>query len=110
MPRKQITLSRYTRNALELLGGQIELARKRRGWSASALAERAGIDRSTVSKIESGSPGVAIGTFFEVASLVGLPLFSDDLDVISREVARSKEMLALLPKTIQPKRRVDDDF
>ncbi len=110
MPRKQVTFSRYTRRALELLGGQIKLARKRRGWSESSLAERAGINRSTVSKIESGSPGVAIGTCFEIASLVGLPLFSDDPDVISREISRSNEMLALLPRKIQPTRRIDDDF
>lgn len=110
MPKKYATLSRYTRSALELMGRQIKLARKRRGWSESSLAERAGIDRSTVRNIESGNPGVAIGTCFEIASLVGLPLFSDDPSVVQRELSRSNEMLALMPKKIQPTRRIDDDF
>lgn len=110
MPKRYPTLSRATRAAVELLGAQIKLARKRRGWSESALAERAGIDRSTVRNIESGNPGVAIGTCFEVASLVRVPLFSDDPSVISRELSRTSEMLAVLPKKIQPARPVDDDF
>ena len=110
MPRKQIAFSRYTRTALVLLGRQIQLARKQKGWSETALAERAGIDRSTVSRIESGNPGVAIGTCFEVANLVGVPLFSEDPDVAARELSRSNDMLALLPRKIQPRRRVDDDF
>ena len=110
MSKKYPTLSRYTRSALELLGSQIKLARKRRGWSESALAERAGINRSTVNNIESGNPRVAIGTCFEVASLVGIPLFSDDPSVVARELTRSNELLALMPKKIQPTRRIDDDF
>jgi len=110
MAKRYPTLSRYTRSALALLGLQIKLARKRRGWSESSLAERAGVDRGTVRKIESGDSRVAIGTCFEVASLVGVPLFSDEPSTLSRELSRSSEMLSLLPKKIQPPRNIDDDF
>ena len=110
MAKRYPTHSRYTRSALELLGEQVKLARKRRGWSEKALAERAGVDRGTVRNVEAGNPRVAIGTSFEIASLVGLPLFSEDQSSISRELSRSREMLALLPKKIQPKRSINDDF
>lgn len=110
MAKRYPTYSRYTRSALELLGEQVKLARKRRGWSEQALAERAHIDRGTVRNVEAGNPRVAIGTSFEIASLVGVPLFSEDQSVLSRELSRSREMLSLLPKKIQPKRSVDDDF
>lgn len=50
-----------------------------RGSEASTeVSERAGIAAETVSKIEHGNLGVAIGTVFEVATLVGVPLFHED--------------------------------
>jgi transcriptional regulator with XRE-family HTH domain len=110
MAKRYPTYSRYTRSVLELLGEQIKLARIRRGWSEKALAERAGVDRGTVRNVEAGNPRVAIGTSFEIASLVGVPLFSEDQSTLSRELSRSREMLALLPKKVQPKRSIDDDF
>jgi transcriptional regulator with XRE-family HTH domain len=110
MAKRYPTYSRYTRSVLELLGEQIKLARIRRGWSEKALAERSGVDRGTVRNVEAGNPRVAIGTSFEIASLVGVPLFSEDQSTLSRELSRSREMLALLPKKVQPKRSIDDDF
>ncbi len=42
------------------------------------LADRADIDKKTLSKVERGDPTVAIGTVFEVAGLVGVSLFAPD--------------------------------
>lgn len=110
MAKRYPTYSRYTRGALALLGEQTKLARKRRGWSEAELARRAGVDRGTVRKVEAGNSRVAIGTSLEVASLAGVPLFYEDSASLAREFSRTTEMLALLPKKIQPKRSVDDDF
>ncbi|MGI9322927.1 MAG: helix-turn-helix domain-containing protein [Pseudomonadales bacterium] len=104
------THSRYTRDALRLLGQQVQISRKQLGWSERELAERAGIDRGTVRKVEAGSPTVAVGTSLEVAHLVRVPLFVEDAADMSRSLSRMQEMLALLPKKIQPKRKIDDDF
>jgi transcriptional regulator with XRE-family HTH domain len=60
------------------LGAQIQAARRERRWSQKELAGRAEITTPTLSKIEKGELGVAIGTVFEIAWLVGLPLFHDD--------------------------------
>jgi DNA-binding XRE family transcriptional regulator len=105
--------SRYSREALALLGKQIQAGRKERKWSAQELATRAGIARDTLQHIEKGDPGCAIGLVFEVAALVGVPLFFDDQSttMMVRERARVEDKLALLPKAIRPKRyEVKDDF
>ncbi|MEY4642117.1 MAG: hypothetical protein RLZZ227_2111 [Pseudomonadota bacterium] len=112
MPRIR-SYSRYTREALSLLGKQIKVARKERKWSAQELAMRAGIARDTLQHIENGDAGSAIGLVFEVAALVGVPLFFDDQSTapMLRERARVEDKLALLPKSIRPKRyEVKDDF
>lgn len=110
---KTRTFSRYSREALSLLGKQIQAGRKERKWSAQELAARAGIARDTLQHIEKGDPGCAIGLVFEVAALVGVPLFYEDQTTTQmvRERTRVEEKLALLPKSIRQKRyEVKDDF
>ena len=107
------TYSRYAREALTLMGRQIQMGRKERKWSAQELATRAGIARDTLQHIEKGDPGCAIGLVFEVAALVGVPLFFDEQGTTQmvRERARVDEKLALMPKSIRSKRyEVKDDF
>lgn len=104
--------SKYAREALSLLGKQIRLGRKQRRWSEHELAERAGIARATLQKIEKGEPGCAIGLVFEVATLVGVTLFDANLPGLTRQHARLDDKLALLPKAIRQAASVvvDDDF
>lgn len=54
------------------LGQRIRLARVRRGWSGSDLAERAGVNRNTISALENGKPGTAIGVYLSVLWALGL--------------------------------------
>ncbi len=109
--KKNRTYSNYALDAASLLGGQIKLGRKKRKWSEKNLAERAGISRATLQKIENGEMNCAIGLYFEVAALVGLILFEDDKFPLSRQIEQTKDKLALLPKRIQTRTKVvDDDF
>ena len=110
MAGRERVYSGYTREALALLGRQTQLARKQLGWSEQALADRAGVDRGTVRKVEAGNPRVAVGISLEVASLVGMPLFAEDASALAFERRSAEQLLALLPKKIQPKRQLDDDF
>ncbi|AXY78591.1 XRE family transcriptional regulator [Paraflavitalea soli] len=57
---------------MEQVGENIKLARKRRSLTATQVAERAGIDRSTLYQIEKGNPGVAMGSYFNVLRVLGL--------------------------------------
>ena len=60
------------RQILALLGENIKLAGKRRGYTQSLIAERTGLSRLTVRKIEQGDPTVSIGHYVAVLSVLGL--------------------------------------
>lgn len=85
-----------TENILETMGEQIKLARLRRDLSAELVAERAGISRTSLWKVESGSPAVAIGIYAAVLhALVGM---DTDLLLIAKddELGRQMQDLNLL--------------
>lgn len=54
------------------LGQRIRVARIRRGWSVVDLASKAGINRNTLTALELGKPGTAIGVCFTVLWALGL--------------------------------------
>lgn len=112
MPRiENRTYSRHTRDAVTLLGKLIRLARKERGLSAAELAERTGISRGTLQRIEKGDPKVEIGIMFEAATIVGVNLFDADNGRLSENIARTVDKLALMPKAIhKPSTVAKDDF
>ena len=51
-----------TQEILSTMGEQIKLARLRRNITVAMVADRSGVSRATISKIEKGAPSVAIGT------------------------------------------------
>ena len=105
------TYSRYAKEAVKLLGSQIRLARKERRWTEHELAERAGIGRATLQRIERGDLACSIGLAFELASLLGLRLFDTDSDALKMHLVHTENRIALLPKHVRPGRKaVDDDF
>lgn len=110
MPRPR-TYSKYVGEAAALLGKQVKLGRKRRKWSEHNLADRAGISRATLQKIEKGELSCAIGLVFEVAALVGVKLFNADSPSLATHLERADDKLALLPKAVhKSKKTIDDDF
>jgi len=54
------------------LGGRLRAARTHQGWTASQVAERAGISRTTLTSVETGAPSPAIGTDLKVMGVLGL--------------------------------------
>ncbi len=108
--------SRYTSEAVKVLGMQIKAARLEKGWSESELAERAGVSRTFVRAVESGKPQSEIGSAFEMAFLVGLPLFDPQGDKpdparMNALSAQSVRLLSALPKrAAKPKLELNDDF
>lgn len=67
---------------LKTLGEQIRYARLRRDLTTVQVAERAGIARTTLVKIEKGDEGVAIGQYFCVLLVLGL---GNDIILIARD-------------------------
>ena len=79
--------------------------------TAQDIADRAGISRGLLQRIESGNPRCELGVAFEVAAIVGIRLFDADENTLARELNQTREMLALLPKSIRKNSRtVRDDF
>ena len=105
------TYSRITRHAATLLGKQLRISRKERKLTAQDLADRAGISRGLLQRIEKGNLKCQIGAVFEVASLVGLKLFDADESSLIERIRQVDDKIALLPKHIRTSNKVvDDDF
>jgi len=105
-------LSRYAREALTLLGQTIRLVRLERRIRAGDLADRAAISRGLLHRIEKGDPSCAIGSVFEVAAVLGLPLMEPEAQDLGSRIEASRRTMALLPRAIRnaPLAAVDDDF
>lgn len=94
-----------TEEILSQMGEQIRLARLRRKLSTEIVAERAGITRATLLKVEKGSPSVAMGIYASV--LHALNNLDADLLLVAKddELGRKLQDLDLITKKRAPKRR-----
>ncbi|TGM45974.1 helix-turn-helix domain-containing protein [Leptospira vanthielii] len=105
------TYSRLAKEAASLLGKEIQLARKERVWSEQTLAERIGISRTTLQKMEAGDMTVAIGLVLEAAVILGIPLFASETPSLTQSIRSASDKLTLMPKRIRNKtKKVKDDF
>ncbi|MBQ9414421.1 MAG: helix-turn-helix transcriptional regulator [Clostridia bacterium] len=57
-----------------MLGLNIAYYRKLNGFTQERLAEKLGLDRTTISKIELAVSGVSLDTVFELADLFQIPV------------------------------------
>ena len=111
--KKKRVYSHYTKDAALLLGKDIELARKARKLTAHDFADRVGISRITLKKIERGDLKCELGLVLEAAALAGVKLFDVDPhgQTFARSLERVSDKLALLPKSVRARRKeVDDEF
>jgi transcriptional regulator with XRE-family HTH domain len=102
--------SRRTTQAAVLLGQQIRIGRRERGWTAAELARRVGVAETTLRKVERGDPSVSLGAAFEAAALVGVSLFAPDEAGLARRLREAQDRLTLLPARVRRRAAPDDDF
>ncbi|MGO9267983.1 MAG: helix-turn-helix domain-containing protein [Candidatus Binataceae bacterium] len=93
------------RRALNKLGHDIRDARRRRRIPVAILAQRASISRTTLRKVETGDPGVSLGTYATVLFVLGMTDHVADLadpknDTVGRELEEEH-----LPQRIRFSRR-----
>lgn len=79
-----------TENILKTMGEQIKLTRLRRDLSAELVAERAGISRASLWKVESGNPAVAIGIYAAVLHALGN--MDRDLALVAKDDEMGRQM------------------
>jgi transcriptional regulator with XRE-family HTH domain len=109
--KKTRNYSDVTLHAIDLLAKMIQSARKRRGWSEAELAERCGATRPTIRRIEQGNPATEIGLYFEIASILDIPLFSDDPKQLRSLNEKLDLEISVLPQRIRKGTKdVFDDF
>ena len=96
------------RRAIEKLGADISVARRRRGISHGLMAERAFISPSTLVRAEKGDPGVSLGIY---ASILFVLDMTDRVAALA-DTAQDPVGLALeeerLPKRIRQPRSARD--
>lgn len=109
MAKRETVLAPIVRDALAVLGAQIAIARTERGWTQAELAARAGISHITTSRIEAGNAGTAVGTVFQVAHLVGVPIFGiEDRGELARLRRQGEETLSLIPARVRTRKSALD--
>ncbi len=104
MPRKPPIVFPEEQRLLSQLGVRLKLARMRRKLSNAVVAQRAGISRTSLYKVEAGDPGATLGTYMRVMAALGLEA---DINALAADdkVGRKLQDLALEAPASAPRRR-----
>jgi transcriptional regulator with XRE-family HTH domain len=103
MARTEPALLPRVSRLLRGYGENLKLARLRRRYSAETVAQRAGISRKTLSKVEKGDSAVALGIYARVMQVLRL---EEDLAKLGVDdpLGRKLQDTGLSPKLRAPKR------
>jgi transcriptional regulator with XRE-family HTH domain len=103
MPRRAPLLLPRLGRLVRGLGENIRKARLRRADSAETVAQRAGISRKTLYRVERGDPAVAFGIYARVLQALRL---ENDLATIAQDdvLGRKLQDANLTPKRRAPKK------
>jgi transcriptional regulator with XRE-family HTH domain len=78
------------------MGQRLRLARVRRRMPAAELAQRAGVSRMTIYKLEHGDLSVGLGVLVRVLGVLGL---DGDIDLIARDDELGRRLQdAMMPR------------
>ena len=88
--------------SLKKIGLSLQNARKRRKITTALMAERLGISRGTLVKLEKGHPGLSIETF--LTALMVLDKLDDVVDVLENDPLGIALMDKSLPKRVRIKK------
>ena len=104
MPRKPPFIFPQEQRLLAQLGERLKLARLRRRLSSVVVAQRAGISRTSLYKVEAGAPGATMATYVRVLVVLGL---EDDLNALAADdrLGRKLQDLGLETPRSAPRRR-----
>lgn len=96
MPSKPPVVFPQERRQLAAFGERLKLARLRRRLTTTAVAQRAGISRTSLYNAESGDPGATLGTYLRILAVLGL---DSDINALAADdkVGRKLQDLELAP-------------
>lgn len=92
------------RRSISAVAEHLTSWRKLRGLTQAQVAERAGVSRSTVQKLERGDGGVSLESLIRVLRALGLSeVIAGALDPLATDVGRMRSE-ERLPERVRPKR------
>ena len=88
---------------LQDFGERLRLARLRRKLSGTVVAQRSGISRTSLYKVERGDPAATLGTYLRVLAVLGL---EGDFQALAADdkLGRKLQDLALTSPGTRPRR------
>lgn len=106
MPRLTPSLLPRIKRELVSLGDRLRQARLRRAYAAETIAQRAGITRKTLGRVEQGDPAVSLGIYARVLQALGLDA---DLALVARddELGRRLQDMALKQPRRAPRKKTE---
>lgn len=83
-----------------------------RGMTAAELAKRVGVSRGVIQRMEAAEPGTTIGSAFEAAVVLGIPLFDVPTNQLGTLLTQTQVINRLLPKRAfqASQAKPDNDF
>ena len=88
------------------LGELVRQAREGRGWSLSRLAERVGVHRASINRIESGE---FVQPAIDIVQRLAVALELDEADLLALAGYRIPERLPTLPAYLRAKYRMPEE-
>ncbi|BBO99719.1 helix-turn-helix domain-containing protein [Sulfuriferula nivalis] len=93
---------------LTALGERLRDARLRRELTTVLFAERLGVSRDTLNRLEKGDPNIAIGTYMKALRILGL---DQDIDQVAKDdVIGRKLQDRALPQRRNAKKSTDEQI
>lgn len=111
MPRKEFSkgVPPAIRRATRLVGEDVSTWRKLRGLTQAQLADRAGVSRDTLTRLEGGDGGVSVENMIKVLRGLGvLDALTRALDPYESDVGRLRSEQSL-PRRVRPTRLTGGD-
>lgn len=95
------TISARTRRQAQTLGERLVEWRKLQDLTAEQVAQRAGVSKPTLWKLEAGDPGVSIGVLLDVARALGITDFIlEAVDPLQTDLGKARAGQSL-PKRVR---------
>jgi len=104
-----IALSR-SKHIISYLGNMIKLVRKEHRMSCQELAERVGITRPTIIRMEAGTTSCSIGNYIDCCCILGIDLLQPNLDNSENISNLMNKIVNMMPKRSDSSIELFDDF
>lgn len=95
MPKSTLPAFPAQQRQLTALGHRLRMARERRRMGTELFAERLGVSRETLRRLEKGDPTIAMGSFLKALRVLGLDRDIDKL-AADDELGRKLQDIELL--------------